>query len=36
MALMKLAYLAIRNLSKAWDKPINNWALAAQQLAVKF
>ncbi len=36
MALLKLAYLAIRNISKKWDKPINHWCLAAQQLAIKF
>ena len=36
MALLKLAYLAMRNISKKWKKTINGWGLAAQQLAIKF
>jgi putative transposase len=36
MALLKLAYLAMNRISKKWEKPINNWGLAAQQLVIKF
>jgi transposase-like protein len=36
MALLKLAYLAMRNISSKWETPIPNWALIAQQLAIIF
>jgi transposase-like protein len=36
MALVKLIYLALKNIMKKWDKPIQNWALKSQQLAIKF
>lgn len=36
MALLKLAYLAMKGISKKWEKPINHWCLSAQQLAIKF
>ena len=36
MALLKLVYLATKNISKKWNKPINNWGLVAQQLSIKF
>lgn len=35
-ALMKLVYLATKNIAKKWISPIPNWSLAAQQLAIKF
>ena len=36
MAPVKLAYLAMRNISSKWGTPIPNWALIAQQLAIIF
>jgi transposase-like protein len=36
MALMKLIYLAVQNISKKWTHPIQNWALIVQQLAIRF
>ena len=36
MALLKLAYLAMKRISQKWEKPINNWGLTAQQLFIKF
>ena len=36
MALLKLVYLATRNIEKKWTSKIQNWALTVQQLAIKF
>ena len=36
MALMKLIYLAVMNISKKWTQPLQNWALTAGQLRIKF
>jgi putative transposase len=36
MALLKLIYLATQNISKKWTQPLNNWAITAQQLALRF
>ena len=36
MALKKLIYLTVQNISKKWNKPLANWAITAQQLAIKF
>ena len=36
MALMKLLYLAVLNISKKWTQPLPNWALTAGQLRIKF
>lgn len=36
MALLKLVYLATRNIKKKWTSPLQNWALTVQQLAIKF
>ena len=36
MALLKLTYLATRNIVKKWNAPIQNWGLTVQQLALKF
>jgi transposase-like protein len=36
MALLKLVYLATKNIEKKWTKPLSNWALTVQQLAIKF
>ncbi len=36
MALLKLIYLAIENISKKWTQPVQNWGLTAQQLCIKF
>ncbi|MCK5742998.1 MAG: transposase, partial [Chlorobi bacterium] len=35
-ALLKLIYLAQKQIMKKWTNPIQNWALKAQQLAIKF
>lgn len=35
-ALVKLVYLAYRNIRKKWTMPIPNWAIISQQLAIKF
>lgn len=36
MALLKLIYLAVENISQKWTSPLQNWALTAQQLHIKF
>jgi putative transposase len=36
MALLKLIYLATMNISKKWTSPIQNWAITANQLRIKF
>jgi putative transposase len=36
IALMKLIYLVVENISKKWTKPIPNWSLSIQQLCIKF
>jgi len=36
MALLKLIYLATENISKKWNQPLQNWALTAQQLRIRF
>ncbi len=36
MALMKLIYLAVQNISKKWTHPLQNWALTVQQLSIRF
>lgn len=36
MALLKLIYLAHRNIKKKWTMPLANWAVTAQKLAVWF
>lgn len=35
-ALLKLLYLAQRRISNKWNSPLHNWALTAQQLAIRF
>lgn len=36
MALLKLVYLATKNISKKWTQPMPNWGLVAQQLSIRF
>jgi transposase-like protein len=36
MALLKLIYLASQNIAKKWTQPLQNWALTAQQLRIRF
>ncbi len=36
IALLKLVYLATRNIKKKWTAPLQNWALTVQQLAIRF
>src|SRR6056297_725368 len=36
MALLKLVYLASKNIEKKWTSPLQNWALTVQQLAIRF
>lgn len=36
MALLKLVYLASKNIVLKWGRPIPNWGLVVQQLAIKF
>ena len=36
MALLKLVYLATKNIEKKWTSPIQNWGLIIQQLYIKF
>ena len=36
MALLKLIYLAVEDISKKWSKPISNWGLTVQQLCIRF
>lgn len=35
-ALLKLVYLAYRNISKKWTHPLQNWSLTISQLAIHF
>lgn len=35
-ALLKLVYLAMRNIEKKWNAPLYNWGLIVQQLYIKF
>ena len=35
-ALIKLVYLATRNIEKKWTSSLQNWGLTVQQLAIKF
>lgn len=35
-ALLKLVYLAYRNISKKWTQPLHNWSLTISQLAIHF
>ncbi len=36
MALLKLVYLATKNIEKKWTTPLHNWSLTVQQLYIKF
>lgn len=36
MALLKLVYLATKNINKKWRSPLQNWGLTIQQLCIKF
>lgn len=36
MALIKLVYLATKNIEKKWTSPLHNWALTVQQLYIMF
>jgi len=36
MALLKLVYLATKNIEKKWTSPLQNWGLTVQQLAIRF
>lgn len=36
MALLKLIYLAHRNISKKWTQPLQNWGLTVSQLSIIF
>lgn len=36
LPLLKLAYLATQRIEQKWTTPIHNWALAFQQLIIKF
>lgn len=36
MALMKLIYIAQKNISEKWTMPLSNWATTAQKLAIWF
>ena len=35
MALLKLVYLATKNIEKKWTAPLQNWSLIIQQLYIK-
>lgn len=35
-ALLKLVYLATKNIEKKWTSPLHNWSLTIQQLYIKF
>ncbi|KKX47496.1 hypothetical protein L950_0226225 [Sphingobacterium sp. IITKGP-BTPF85] len=35
-ALLKLVYLVVKDISKKWTMPIQNWGLTMQQLHIKF
>ena len=36
MALLKVIYLNVCNISKIWTKPVKNWGLIVQQLSIIF
>lgn len=36
MALLKLIYLTVENISKKWTQPLQNWGLTVQQLSIRF
>lgn len=36
MALLKLIYLAYKNISKKWTSPLQNWAITVSQLSIWF
>ncbi|MEE1964631.1 hypothetical protein V1387_18240 [Allomuricauda taeanensis] len=36
MSLLKLVYLATRNIENKWTSPLQNWSLVIQQLYIKF
>jgi len=36
IALLKLVYLATKNIEKKWTSPLHNWSLIIQQLYIKF
>lgn len=36
MALLKLIYLATRNIEKKWTQPLRNWSITVSQLAIIF
>ena len=36
IALLRLTYLATKNISKKWTMPIPNWGFVAQQLSIRF
>lgn len=36
MSLLKLVYLATKNIQKKWTAPLHNWSLIIQQLYIKF
>lgn len=36
MSLLKLVYLATKNIEKKWISPLRNWSLTVQQLAITF
>ncbi|MCZ8023294.1 MAG: IS256 family transposase [Microcystis sp. LE19-251.1A] len=36
MALLKLIYLAYRNISKKWTSPLHNWGMTVSQLSIWF
>jgi putative transposase len=35
-AAIKLLYMALKNITKKWTMPIQNWSLAIQQLSIRF
>lgn len=35
-AVFKMMYLALRNISKRWTMPIQNWSAALKQFAILF
>lgn len=35
-ALVKMLYLAYRDIAKKWTKPVPNWAFIFSQLSIKF
>jgi len=35
-ALLKLIYLATKNIEKKWTNPVHNWSITVQQLAIHF